>query len=281
MNPEHRRLLRGLCHRLAYAFILTTSFWFIKPHVDLSSRPLRWFLWVVDLPIHLAEKLVPEIVNDLFQVTDPFLSPLFGPGTWAFLPRNMMAYLVVFYVPLILRQIPAPESSQQASRFRQGLGGLHRAMRTGLELWDRILLRIPTFLPGAVHRLAYAYLATLTITVLDGLNLLRVHDYFSYGLQGLLDMPLTITGALFPIADRGFDFWFSNAYRGMGNYLERYLIHMKIGTCTYFLLFYIPDLYRGLRGGILRLIHKVTGKPLHSQPPLDAAPAPAVATSPR
>lgn len=227
--------------RLAFAFILATSHWFMYTYPLPPKSALRLFDSVIAVPRWLAAAIWPEGCNFVFLPTKPAIDLLFGQGAWTELPRDMIFYVGFFYLPACLRLLDEKLASSWAS------SGLTKALHTLVSAWDKAWLKIPRAAGKLLQRAAFAYLATLTVTIFYSLNTPEIHDPITYGLQGLLDMPLTMVGALVPFADRGFDFWFSNAFHGKGNFGERYLIHMRFGTLTYLALFYIPELYVAIR----------------------------------
>jgi len=256
------------CHRLTYAFVLT-DLWANYPVLGWSCpAPLSWLLTLAHVPVVVAEAITPRAAIWIFWPSQYILDPLLGQGTWAHLPLAMLAYLFLFYFPELLRRLLA----RLGARVNEPRGNIvARILPSTLEVWDLLVARTPGFIQGALHRFAYAYLATLAIILFYDLERVVTHDYVSLTIVALLDMPLTIVGKILPFADRGFDYWFSDSFRGLESYGQRFLIHMKLGTCTYFFLFYVPNLYRWLRSWILRISRKVTGGPPEAQPPLDPA----------
>ena len=242
--------VRRCVHSIAFAFILATYYELIWQRVFFPpySPGASLVATTIDAPAILVERLIPHSWKSLaFGWSATYWDFFFWKGGWVQVLPDMTAYILVFQIPWLLRKsaIPGQTSGPKAAenwRYR-----LSRVAGRAASWWDWLMGQRPRFLVSAVLRLAYAYLASFAIVVFRDVNLTAVHDYFTYGLQGLLDLPLTCIGLLLPFADRGFDFWLTTAVAPPANFSDAYLTHMAMGTTTYFCLSHLPSAYRRIR----------------------------------
>lgn len=99
---------------------------------------------------------------------------------------------------------------------------------------------------GLSHRVAYA-----TAVALVGFLLAVMPAGAKVpGLARLLDLPVAAAGLLLPVTWRGVDLWFRpwefHPYSS-DHFVVGMLQHLRIAIPVYVLLFYVPNLFSGLR----------------------------------